>query len=155
MQSQRSNTLLWFDTCIHPDDVVDAKNYMPEYEYTVTGVKRIKKRERVQLGSTVVINGKALAIFRHGDDRFFAIQQICPHAGGNLAMGDIEEIDRMLCISCPRHKWPFVLLSGDCLVTDTIRAEQYPVEIRLTNGIKSIFVGFPGLNQTLFYEADF
>ncbi|EQC30299.1 hypothetical protein SDRG_11876 [Saprolegnia diclina VS20] len=146
--------MLWFDTCIHPDNVIDAKDHMPEYEYNVTGMKRVKKRDRIQLGTPVVVNEKAIALFRHGK-RLFAIQQMCPHAGGNLALGDIEEIDRMLCISCPRHKWPFVLLSGDCLVTEDIRAEQYPVEVRKSNGLLSIFVGFTGLNQTLFYQDDF
>ncbi|OQR90118.1 hypothetical protein ACHHYP_05804 [Achlya hypogyna] len=155
LASNNAPDMLWFDTFVHPDEIVDSKDHMPEYEYTVTGLKRIKKRDRIQLGTPVVVNGKALALFRHGDKHFFAIQQICPHAGGNLAMGDIEEIDRMLCVSCPRHKWPFVLHTGDCLVTEDLRAEQYPVEIRTTNGLRSIFVGFSGLNQTLFYEDDF
>ncbi|KAH9160067.1 hypothetical protein LEN26_002036 [Aphanomyces euteiches] len=149
--------MLWFDTFIHPDSVIDSRHHMPSYEYSVTGKTRIKKRERIQLGTVVVVNGKQLAIFRHGA-RYFAIQQMCPHAGGNLAVGDIEEIDNMLCITCPRHKWPFVLVSGDCLVTDELQAEQYPVEIRQVSpphGPRSLFVGFPQLTASLFYEEDF
>ncbi|ETV95253.1 hypothetical protein H310_11158 [Aphanomyces invadans] len=148
--------MLWFDTLVSPESVVDSKQHMPDYQYTVTGQKRIKKRERIQLGCPVVVNGKKLAIFRHGP-RYFAIQQFCPHAGGNLALGDIEDIDNMLCITCPRHKWPFVLLSGDCLVGEAWKAEHFPVEARPAQpGLPAtLFIGFPQLNNSLFYEEDF
>ncbi|KAF0690387.1 Aste57867_18222 [Aphanomyces stellatus] len=145
--------MLWFDTYMSPDSVIDSRLHMPDYEYTVNRT-RMKKRERIQLGSPILVNGKQLAIFRHGT-QYFAIQQICPHAGGNLAEGDIESIDNMLCISCPRHKYPFVLGSGDCLIGEQFKAEQYPVEVRQVHGSPSLFVGFPQLTTTLFYEEDF
>ncbi|RHY24473.1 hypothetical protein DYB28_015913 [Aphanomyces astaci] len=116
----------------------------------------MKKRERIQLGTPVVVNGKKLAIFRHGA-RYYAMQQFCPHAGGDLALGDIEDIDNMLCITCPRHGFQFVLLSGDCLIGDAWKAEHYPVEARaaLPDTPRTLFVGFPQLNCSLFYEEDF
>ena len=53
---------------------------------------------------------------------------LCPHAGGELHLGDIEEVAGRLSVTCPRHRKKFPgglswdVLSGEPLV----KAEPLP-----------------------------
>jgi len=58
-------------------------------------------------GKYVEIDGFHLAVFLH-DDEVFAIDNTCPHAGGNLSEGWVEDG----CAVCPWHNWAFDLRSG-------------------------------------------
>jgi nitrite reductase/ring-hydroxylating ferredoxin subunit len=101
------------------------------------------------------VNGKTIAIFKHFG-RLYAINNVCPHQRGELHLGDIEEIDKSLCVSCPRHHWPFSLKDGSCSVGVKYQAEVFPVQIRtLRDGRDVIFVGFPSFTRTLFNDDDF
>ncbi|XP_041460558.1 uncharacterized protein LOC121411775 [Lytechinus variegatus] len=46
-------------------------------------------------------------------DRFYAMDVSCPHAGGPLDMGDIEEIGGHTCLVCPWHDYDFRLDNGE------------------------------------------
>ena len=53
-------------------------------------------------GKYVQIDGFQLAVFLDRG-RVYVIDNTCPHAGGNLAAGFVEDG----CAVCPRHFWAF------------------------------------------------
>ena len=56
------------------------------------------------------VDGVAIAVFNLGGE-YFAIQDICPHDGGELANGNLEgEV-----IVCPRHGARFSIKTGTVL----------------------------------------
>jgi 3-phenylpropionate/trans-cinnamate dioxygenase ferredoxin subunit len=58
----------------------------------------------------VDLDGVAVAVFNLGGE-YFAIQDICPHDGGELANGELEgEV-----IICPRHGARFSIKTGAVL----------------------------------------
>lgn len=58
----------------------------------------------------VDVDGVAVAVFNL-DGEYFAIQDICPHDGGELANGELEgEV-----IICPRHGARFSVKTGEVL----------------------------------------
>lgn len=57
--------------------------------------------------------------------RFYALSNICPHAGAALERGHIAEG----VLHCPLHGWGFDLDSGMSLDDPTLFACTYPVEI--------------------------
>ena len=59
-------------------------------------------------GKYVEVDGFQLAVFLQGE-QIFAIDNTCPHAGGNLAGGFIEDG----CAVCPWHYWAFRLDNGE------------------------------------------
>ncbi|HZR03960.1 MAG TPA: Rieske 2Fe-2S domain-containing protein [Burkholderiales bacterium] len=58
-------------------------------------------------GTTVHINGNAIALFRV-EDQFFAIANACPHRGGPLGSGDVEGFT----VTCPWHGWCWDMRTG-------------------------------------------
>lgn len=66
-----------------------------------------------------------IALYREGD-AFRAVSARCPHAGGPMGRGWIEDGEAV----CPLHRWRFRLSDGRCT---TVRGESlrvFPVEIR-------------------------
>ena len=58
------------------------------------------------------------------------IEATCPHSGGPLHLGDIEEIDKHRFLVCPWHAYRFSLENGSSLDCEDHGAQVYPVEIR-------------------------
>lgn len=58
-------------------------------------------------GKYVEIDGFHLAVFQH-EDEVFVLDNTCPHAGGSLSGGWVEDG----CAVCPWHNWAFDLRSG-------------------------------------------
>lgn len=58
-------------------------------------------------GKVVVLGGKIVAVFRSGE-RFFAVDDVCPHMGASLAGGYVENDT----VTCPWHAWRFRLTDG-------------------------------------------
>jgi nitrite reductase (NADH) small subunit len=59
----------------------------------------------------VSIGEHALAVFHLSDpDRFIVTDGHCPHAGGDLAGGRVEDN----VVTCPWHEWSFDLDTGRC-----------------------------------------
>lgn len=59
-------------------------------------------------GRAYVVDGRQVALFRHRSGRVSAVQATCPHAGGPLADGQIDE----KVVVCPLHLNSFDLVSG-------------------------------------------
>jgi nitrite reductase/ring-hydroxylating ferredoxin subunit len=108
------------------------------------------------VGTKITLNGKELAIFKF-KSVIYALNDACPHQGASLHLGDIEDIDGTLCISCPRHHWPFSLEDGSCLIGVNIQAQLHPTEIRQNSytGKSTVFIGFTSFCDSLFKQEDF
>ncbi|WP_298801227.1 Rieske 2Fe-2S domain-containing protein [uncultured Pseudokineococcus sp.] len=59
-------------------------------------------------GRAVVVQGRQVAVFRHRDGRLSALDAVCPHSGGPLADGQMD--DRV--VVCPLHLNVFELATG-------------------------------------------
>src|SRR3954451_8804851 len=69
-------------------------------------------------GRTCQAGGLALAVIRAGE-AIVALTDRCPHAGGSLGQGWVEDDE----IVCPLHRWRFRLGDGRC---STVRGENVP-----------------------------
>ena len=101
---------------------------------------RVAETEAVPEGKGIVVNveGKQLAIFRYQGE-FFALDETCPHRGGPLHEGLIQEG----VVACPWHLWQFNLKTGLSPVNPLSKVQTYKtrvegnnvlVEIPLVNG---------------------
>lgn len=69
----------------------------------------------------VTVQGRMLAMFAL-DDRIVATDADCPHEGGPLHEGMIENG----CIVCPWHRYGFDLHSGRCDSDPSLSVKTYP-----------------------------
>ena len=69
-------------------------------------------------------SGKEIALF-NVDGNFFAIDETCPHRGGPLSEGFVEEG----VLTCPWHGWQFQLASGECLTDPGTCQTKYEVKV--------------------------
>ena len=65
---------------------------------------REKKRKLIE------INGKKIALFFISGE-VFAVDSVCPHRGGPLDEGELNEYD----IICPWHGFTYDLKDGNCI----------------------------------------
>ncbi|KAK9838767.1 hypothetical protein WJX74_002952 [Apatococcus lobatus] len=65
----------------------------------------------------IQLEGRYISILSSGD-QLHCIDSACFHAGGPLALGDIESLDGQACLVCPWHSSRVVLGSGDKLYQD-------------------------------------
>lgn len=68
--------------------------------------------------------GKQVAVFRI-EDRFYAINNRCPHMGYPLSMGTVKEAT----LTCDWHNWKFDLADGRCVLRGSEDVRSYPVTI--------------------------
>ena len=74
----------------------------------------------------VTANGKALALFRVGNE-FFALDNTCPHAGGPLCEGTLKDG----LVACPWHGSKFKIETGEVVQGPSkTGVASYPVEVR-------------------------
>ena len=76
-------------------------------------------------GRTVVVRGRELAVFNLNGE-FFAVDNICPHKGGPLGAGLLNE-ER---IFCPMHGWEFEVKTGACLTRPDRPVKTHSVQVR-------------------------
>jgi nitrite reductase (NADH) small subunit len=75
-------------------------------------------------GKYVEIDGFQLAVFLDGGD-VSVIDNTCPHAGGNLAAGYVDEG----CAVCPWHYWAFRLDNGELRGSPGVAITKYAVRV--------------------------
>jgi nitrite reductase/ring-hydroxylating ferredoxin subunit len=75
-------------------------------------------------GRAYPVDGQQVAVFRLRSGALRAVSAICPHAGGPLADGQID--DKVLI--CPLHLHTFDLASG-CSLTGQPDLISYPVDV--------------------------
>ena len=72
----------------------------------------------------VEVNGKEIALFNI-DGAFYAIDEFCPHRGGPLSEGAVED----KVVTCPFHGWQFNVTDGECLTSPGVQQPQYEVKV--------------------------
>ena len=79
----------------------------------------------VQGRSVVVeVSGKEIALFNVSGE-IFAISNACPHQGGPLGEGEVEDT----VVTCPLHGWRFRLDNGEGLTMPHSKVERFDVKI--------------------------
>jgi len=79
------------------------------------------------------MGGKPIAVFRTGEDKFFALVDECPHKQGPLSEGIVYGNS----VACPLHNWVIGLDTGIAAEPDEGRTQTIPV--KLENG--ELYVG--------------
>ncbi|MBN2310137.1 MAG: Rieske (2Fe-2S) protein [Candidatus Hydrogenedentes bacterium] len=74
-------------------------------------------------GIAVDCEGRRIAVF-NAKGRFFALSDACPHMGGPLSDGWVDD---GVTVTCPRHGWKFDLERAEGACDDGI--ERYPVRL--------------------------
>lgn len=74
-------------------------------------------------GLHVEADGREIALFK-SDGKVYAIDHICPHAGGPLAEGGLTGSQVM----CPWHGWEFDVKTGVCSFNDQIKVPVFKVK---------------------------
>ena len=74
-------------------------------------------------GKLVQVNGKDIALFKH-EGKVHAIYSICPHQGGPLDEGGINDGQVM----CPWHGWEFSVKTGECSFNPSIKQPLFNVK---------------------------
>jgi nitrite reductase/ring-hydroxylating ferredoxin subunit len=80
-------------------------------------------------GKYVEIDGFQLAVFLH-EGKVYVIDNFCPHAGGNLAGGYVENG----CAVCPWHHWAFRLENGQLRDSPGVMITTYPTRLLQREG---------------------
>jgi nitrite reductase (NADH) small subunit len=76
-------------------------------------------------GVSLDAGGMRLAVFRSGGE-LAALSGICPHSGGSLGHGWLEEGE----VVCPLHRWRFRLVDGRCSTIPGERVHRFRCEVR-------------------------
>ena len=100
----------------------------PTGDIHMIGVNKVKVCDVSELsrqsGRLVTVNGKALTLFLVGE-RVVAMDAVCPHEGGPLEEGAIEEG----CVVCPWHAYRFEAAGGRCVTDPDLSVKTYPTVV--------------------------
>lgn len=72
----------------------------------------------------VIIGGTAIAI-ANVDGVFHALSNACPHAGGPLGEGQLENA----LLRCPYHGWAFDVTDGSCRTNPDVQATIFNIHV--------------------------
>ncbi len=72
----------------------------------------------------LIAGGRVVALF-NVDGAFYALDGICPHAGGPLAEGSVSGS----VVTCPWHGWPFDVTSGRHCLNENIQHTTFAVTV--------------------------
>ena len=87
---------------------------------------KVASISELEVGSckTVVVNGKAIALF-NVDGQVFALDNACLHQGGPLGEGMLEgEV-----VTCPWHFWEFNVRTGEKVGSPSLQVSAYAVQV--------------------------
>lgn len=89
-------------------------------------IKLVHQSDIPEGKSILVISpkGKPIALFKM-QGQIFALENSCPHMGGPLAQGEIENC----LVTCPWHGWQFDVRTGDCQNMPGENANKISIEI--------------------------
>lgn len=119
---------------MRPSIVVDEKRY-----YILDPITAFPEGA----GRRYEVEGKELAVFRLTDERFFAVENKCPHQGGMLCRGSIKNVCQ---VSCPNHGWTFDLGTGKNVQDTGDDIQSFPVVIK--DGVAYVCVDLPENEKT-------
>ncbi len=74
----------------------------------------------------VLAGDRILALFHvESEDRYYALDGICPHAGGPLGEGTLDGH----IVTCPWHGWQFDVASGRHCLNSALEHPTFPVTV--------------------------
>lgn len=90
-------------------------------------------------GVCALVNGRHVAVFRIGDDRFYAIDNVNPKSGASvLSRGLVGSLGERVVVASPMYKNHFDLATGECLElpeygvhAHAVRTERGRVQVAL------------------------
>jgi nitrite reductase (NADH) small subunit len=93
---------------------------------TMSSRHRIASVSEVPVGTSkeFVVGGRIVALF-HLESGYHALDGICPHAGGPLALGTIQGN----VVTCPWHGWQFDVTTGQHCLNSRLCQTSFPVEV--------------------------
>ena len=85
----------------------------------------VAKTKDIEEGKAQIVelNNRQMALFKL-QGAFCAIQNNCPHRGGPLGEGEVENGQ----VTCPWHGWTFDLKSGECISVPGVIQKTFPVK---------------------------
>ena len=89
-------------------------------------------------GKYVEIDGFQLAVFL-SNGKVHVMDNYCPHAGGNLAGGYVDEG----CAVCPWHYWAFRLENGELKDMPGVKVPTYKVRVHEHQGKQLVQADLP------------
>ncbi len=107
----------------------ENKHFFPETpvkDLMMSDFVRVAKKSEIpsDTGYCVEVEGREVALFKV-EDQVYAIDQICPHAGGPLAEGGLHGT----AVTCPWHGWDFDVTNGKCSFNPAIQQPVYKVRV--------------------------
>jgi len=152
---------LEFDKMFDWAKVVNGKNNNTEKMFENNNNNN-NSEQMSATGKLININNTDVAVFRYGD-KVLATSEACPHAGGPLHLGDIEEMpDRSLCVRCPWHRWAFRLDGqesaevGQCVFPKSRRDKRLKVfPVQLDQTTSKIKIGFDSFHLKTLRDEDY
>ncbi|MFM8223010.1 MAG: Rieske (2Fe-2S) protein [Planctomycetaceae bacterium] len=92
----------------------------------MTASVRVASVAEIPLGTAreVVAFDRVVAIY-HTEQGFFALDGVCPHAGGPLAEGQVRDG----VVACPWHGWQYELATGRNCVNPAVQARSFGVRV--------------------------
>ncbi|XP_053573555.1 uncharacterized protein HI_0077 isoform X2 [Bombina bombina] len=111
------------------EDLVSAlKEVVSNSNWQCVGDKESFKSPCTKLYSE---DGEHVVLIHTKDDKFYAMDSACPHEGGPLEQGDIEELcSGRLALICPWHDFEFCLEDGSS--SSGLQNQVY--EVKVCNG---------------------
>jgi nitrite reductase (NADH) small subunit len=103
-------------------------------EIPVLGARRVTRNQ-----------GTAVAVFRNGEDKVFALLDRCPHKGGPLSQGIVFGES----VACPLHNWTIGLADGCAKAPD----EGCTVRFQLKVEAGQVYLDADELNSLALEEA--
>ncbi|XP_066913233.1 uncharacterized protein [Clytia hemisphaerica] len=155
-----SDSFIQRDTATKKNLFFEVENLKFEdlYDFSQTPEESNSFALKPKTGSVAKVNNTKIALFRYGEV-VHAIDEKCPHLGGPLHMGDIENIGEasLLCVVCPWHRWKIDLTTGKVKMPSRrqpVRNQIYPTRIDEDG---SIHIGFEEIDNQFFdgEEMDF
>jgi nitrite reductase/ring-hydroxylating ferredoxin subunit len=93
-------------------------------------------------GTFVDLDGRELAVFLH-EGQAHVLDNLCPHAGGSMASGYIEDYAGDACAVCPWHGWAFRLADGQYADMPGFELKKYPSRVSDEDGRKLVQADLP------------
>jgi nitrite reductase (NADH) small subunit len=75
-------------------------------------------------GHIVEVDGNQIAIWNI-NGTYYAFQNICPHRGGPVGEGEVEDNT----ITCPWHGFRFDLRTGTCAFNPAMKLTLYDIQV--------------------------
>lgn len=91
-------------------------------------MEKIAEVKDIPVGKALIVNdseGREIALFNL-EGEIYALENVCPHMGGPLGEGEIENH----IVTCPWHAWTFDIPTGDCINMPGDNANSIPIVVK-------------------------